>query len=296
MRKITLLTLSLLAATTLPARASYAAPVALFTIADPGITEASGLVASSRSDSVWFTHNDSGDTGRFYALGPDGSTLATYNLTPPERAALDWEDIARGPGGDGEPALFLGDIGDNPGLRPFVEVFEVPEPVVDESRTGVQTDLVPTTHVLMYEDGPHNAETLLVDPRTREIAIITKEASGVDGVYVALPAAAGVAVLRRVATIDVKARASETSSDNWYLTTGGDIAADRSRVVVRTYKEAFEWALGTDSLATAFARAPERIALPDERQGEAIAYARDGSGLVTTSEGENQNVWLLRAA
>lgn len=286
------------AASVAPARAAYAPPVELFRIQDPWIKEASGLVPSSRSDSVLFTHNDSGDDGRFFAVGAEGAALATFDVTPPGQypAALDWEDIAAGPGSDGTPALYLADIGDNPELRPFIAVYEVPEPSVDETQTGVTGAVTATTHLMVYEDGPHNAETLLADPRDGTLAIVTKEADGLSGVFVETRLPGGVSLMRRVATVDFNVLSATPSDPNSTLATGGDIARDRSRVVVRTYREAFEWSLGADDLAAAFARAPERITLAREGQGEAICYARDSRDLLTVSEGEHQPVWKLAAA
>ena len=59
-----------------------------FTFQDPRITESSGLAASSRSGIV-FTHNDSGDSARFFAVDDAGRTRTTYAL--PDVQARDWE-------------------------------------------------------------------------------------------------------------------------------------------------------------------------------------------------------------
>ncbi len=39
------------------------------------INEASGLAASRRNDGVLYTHNDSGDTGRVFAITTQGFTV-----------------------------------------------------------------------------------------------------------------------------------------------------------------------------------------------------------------------------
>ncbi|MGH2757994.1 MAG: hypothetical protein ACRDKJ_00355, partial [Actinomycetota bacterium] len=100
----------------------------LFNLQDETIGESSGVASYSRSSAVLFTHNDSGDGPRFFAIGKRGETLATYVVLG--AVSADWEDMARGPGGDGEPALYFGDIGDNFRSRPFVTVYEVPEPTL----------------------------------------------------------------------------------------------------------------------------------------------------------------------
>src|SRR4029079_19547388 len=83
----------------------------LFTFRDPQIAESSGIVAATARDDVVFTHNDSGDTARFFAVDHHGCTIGVF--TAPGVTATDWEDIARGPG----RSLWLGDIGDNDAKR-----------------------------------------------------------------------------------------------------------------------------------------------------------------------------------
>src|SRR4051794_20300739 len=90
-----------------PAPAVTAAPATLCHLQDSRITESSGLAVGP---GVLWTHNDSGDSARFFALDRRCRTLATYTL--PGVQATDWEDMARGGG-----YLWLGDIGDNSATR-----------------------------------------------------------------------------------------------------------------------------------------------------------------------------------
>ncbi|MGV3721407.1 MAG: hypothetical protein ACO1SX_10910, partial [Actinomycetota bacterium] len=78
---------------------------------DAAINESSGLAASSRSNEYFFTHNDSGDDARFFAVDRRGRTLATFRVAGADNE--DWEDMARGRDAAGRPVLLLGDIGDN---------------------------------------------------------------------------------------------------------------------------------------------------------------------------------------
>jgi hypothetical protein len=286
-RVIALFALATFACTAPPAEA-YGRARLLFTLQDEMITESSGVASSSRSSSVLFTHNDSGDVPRFFAIGKRGETLATYMVVG--AASVDWEDMARGPGTDGKPALHLGDIGDNGRSRPFISVYEVAEPTVDEAAQSIPIP-VTTTAVrrMKYEDGPRDAETLFVHPRSRELGIVSKEPNGESGVYVAGPPdGTGVSTLERVATISFRRiarpyRRSDFDRTSRLQSTGGDISSDGRRLVVRTYIEAFEWRIAK-GLTAGLRRAPLRIPLPRTTQGEAIAYTRDGRSLVTTSE------------
>lgn len=263
------------------ARADYAAPELLFNFQDLFIAESSGVASSSRWDDVLYTHNDSGDVARFFAVGPAGETLSDTFVVG---RASDWEDMARGPGSGGASALYFGDIGDNESTRLSIMVYEVPEPEI-LLRFGAA---VPSSiRLLQYEDGPHNAETLLADPADGTLYIVTKDESGRSGLY-----RAEGGVMRRAAEI----RFEELGATNLF-TTGGDISPRRDRLVVRTYAEAFEWTIAPgESIASAVGRPPARIPLaPTTRGGEAISYTRDGSSLVTTTEGRFTPVHLYRA-
>jgi hypothetical protein len=278
--------------TVIAARASAAAGSTVCHLADGRITEASGLVASDRQDDVLFTHNDSGDSARFFAIGTDCSTRATYVL--PDVTATDWEDIARGPGPDGGTVLWLGDIGDNDAQRANIVVHQVAEPRVPAAAAAPPTiDVRSTAFSLRYPDGAHDAEALLADPRDGRLYVVTKTYGGHCAVYAAPLPLVGAATLVKVAELDIPPSTGGTSFASLAgsrAVTGGDIAPDGSRVVLRTYTAAFEAAIpataGSPRLQAAYASGlpGTLIDLPPEEQGEAIAYARDGRSMWLTSE------------
>jgi hypothetical protein len=282
---------ALLAALTLFTPSAYGTGRTLCNL-PPVITESSGIVASSTNDNVFFTHNDSGDSPRYFAVDRSCRLLATVNVQG--ASAVDWEDIARGPGSTGKTAIFLGDIGDNNATRSSVTVYEVSEPSVNTATTGIVMTQRPIAHRFTYEDGPHNAETLLVEPKTGRVIVVTKADDGDSGVYVAQGS-----VLHEVGAIDfslistgVPLSHSPIAVLGGDLATGGDVAPDGRRVVVRTYAQAFEWRVNGGDVVAALKGTPQVVDLPDERQGEAIAYTRDGKDLVTTSEGKGASLDL----
>jgi hypothetical protein len=118
---------------------------------------------------VLWTVNDSGDAARIYGVGPNGRTrggLRVAGLKP-----RDWEALAAAEDGAGRPVLWVGDIGDNQSARERgILVHRVVEP--EELRDDV---VRPTSYRLVYPDGPHDAETLLVDPRTGRLSVVTKD-------------------------------------------------------------------------------------------------------------------------
>ena len=141
-------------------------------VEDPLIREVSGMVLSRKNSGVLWVHNDSGDSARVYALTLDGRLIATFILVGVD--AIDWEDIAIGPGPEpGLDYIYVADIGDNGFSREEIEIYRFPEPLVDKGTQSVLVDRVERI-VLSYPDQAHDAETLLVDPVDGGIYIITK--------------------------------------------------------------------------------------------------------------------------
>jgi hypothetical protein len=268
--------------TTLPraAAALCAAPDPQRTgsLADPAITELSGLVQSRAHPGVFWVHNDSGDTARIFAIDEQGATLHEYAIAG--AGAVDWEDIAIAPGDSGQAELYIGDIGDNGKSRDHVTVYEVPEPDPSQEVPAQAA----TARRLTYPDGAHDAEARFVDPTTRDLFVVTKELSGSSEVF-RLPA--GQSALTKVTTLDLGLA---------QLVTAGDISADGSTIVLRTYNEVFVWDRRTgESVGDAFTRPPCRAPAPQDRQGEAIGLDPDGRGYVTSSEGANAPIWRVSA-
>jgi hypothetical protein len=262
------------------------------------LIEASGLASSRADDEFLWAHNDSGDSARFFAFDYEGGQHATYSITGVE--AIDWEDMAIGPGPDsGVDYLYFADIGDNAMQRPNVTVYRLPEPEVafqpDTPVGPIIKDAEAIT--LIYPDGPHDAETLLVDPKTADLLIVTKEvAGGPSSVFVAQGPvlAGGVTQLELVITVDFASLVSsvEVPDDAPQLVqalpnlpTAGDVSPDGKLVIVRTYGSAWVWTHVDDAqpLWTAFAGQPCEAPTVIEQQGEAIAFDPDGRGYTTVS-------------
>jgi hypothetical protein len=238
--------------------------VATGTVQAPEATELSGLVLSRSQRGVLWTHNDSGDRPRLFALRSNGRMLADVDV--PGAGAVDWEDIAiRG------RELYLGDIGDNARRRSSIDVYRVPEPRVPASGATAPAKRLQ----LRYPDGPHDAETLLVDPRSGDIVIVTKEPSGRSGVYAARRSST---TLRRTGGLTLGPGA---------LATGGDVSADGRVIAIRTYGSVLAWRRGGGvSLVAALRGRPCVSPTPlREGQGEALALTPDGQAFFTVPEG-----------
>ena len=258
-------------------------------LADPRITESSGVAAASWSDDVVFTHNDSGDGARFFAV--DARSCATRAAHTVRGAAnLDWEDMARGAAPDGTPVLWLADIGDNRARRRSVVVYEVAEP--GPSAAG-GTVAVRSRWTLTYPDGAHDAETVLVDPETRRPVVVTKDSTGGRSRAYRVPPA-GSGVLEPVADLDVRALEGGGLVGLAGALTAGATSPDRTTVVLRSYLSAWAWAASPgEALGTVLARPPQRLELPVGRQSEALSFTRDGRALWATSEGAGSPLTLV---
>jgi hypothetical protein len=238
----------------------------LLRIGDPRVVESSGLAASRRHPGVLWTHNDSGDAARLFAIGRDGRVLATLRLAGVR--ARDWEALAVGRDDRGRPALFVGDVGDNLDVWPSVTVYRVAEPArLRDATVRAQR------YRLRYPDGPRDAEALLVDPRRNRLYLASKDEAG-GRLYQAPAALRGdrVNLLRRVRRVPA-------------LVTDGAFSPDGRLLVLRDYGAAHLYAASGRRLAT--------VPLPFQPQGESIAFAADGGSLLAGSEGAGSEVWRV---
>ena len=137
----------------------------------------------------------------------------------------------------------------------------------------------------------------MVHPNTGEIFIVSKEASGISGVYTfPMPLQPNLRVtLQKIATLTfTSSLLSGRLAKAETMTTGGDISPDGRRLVIRTYLRAYEWAIALrQTVADALKGKPRIFFLPLTKQGEGICYRADGKTFLTTSEGENSPLYEI---
>lgn len=250
-------------------------------LTDGEIKESSGLGASRTIDGVFWTHNDSGDEPRVFAVDREGRTRATFRLEGAE--ADDWEDLCVFSRGR-KSWLLIADTGDNDSERDEVVLYVVEEPRSLPPEGAANASLRVAARIVMtYEDGKHDCESVGVDDTTGQVLLVTKQRRmGKPGVYAfELPERSGKAVARKIAEVDVPP-----------LTTALDVSPDGRLAVVLTYVDAYVFprAEGED-WAAAFGRAPLRVKMPARRQGESICFGRDGRTLFLTSEKVPTPLW-----
>lgn len=226
---------------------------------DPQINESSGLARSTYARDVVWTHNDSGDGPRVFAVGRDGRTVATLRLG--SASARDWEDITTGP----NHSLWVGDIGDNRRSRSSITVYRFAEPKTLSGGT-----VGSRRYNFRYEDGRHNAEGLMVRPTTGRLFVVTKSPDG-GAIYRAPKTLSGTStnVLRRVRSVPLKI-------------TAASFAPDGKRFVLTNYSTAFFY--------NGMTAAPRVIDPPSTRQGESVEFHRSGGQVLLGSEGTQSPV------
>ena len=270
-------------------QATFSAPIDRGALDNPDIVEASGIVASRKNANALWTHNDSGGAPEVYLISDRGKMLATYVLAGVK--SRDWEDIAIGPGPvAGETYVYVGEIGDNNARHPVKTIYRFIEPMADEPQANApQTDESTTIDTIrqidairvMYPDGARDAETLLVDPLTKDLYIISKRERLVNIYRSAFP--------QSIDSLNALEKLGQLPREQVGILeqlVGGDISADGKEVLLKSYVQVFYWQREDEqtSLVDLLQTKPKVLPYVPEPQGEAIAFAADGSGYFTLSE------------
>jgi len=252
---------------------SVSPPQQVGTISSASLSETSGVIGSRSLPGILWVHNDSGDSARFFAVNAAGALQGQFALSG--ATATDWEDIAIAPKPGGGNYLYLGDIGDNDANRSQISVYRTDEPLTSAGGT-IAAGSYQQAH-LQYPDGARNAESLLVDPLSGDLVIITKTPSG--QIFTAGSAAfdtAGITQLTAAGSLSAalnKPSATDISPDGLHI-----LVRDRS-----TTAYLFERA-PNQTVAQALHGVAIPVTLAAEEQGEAIGWAADGHGFYTASE------------
>lgn len=248
------------------------------------IQEASGIVASLTNDNVIWTHNDSGDSNRIFAMNTQGKHIGEYFLNDSQNR--DWEDIAIGPGPEeGLHYLYVGDIGDNFSENDIKHIYRVIEPQLDHSSNSnsIQLDGVESIS-FQYEDGNRDAETLIIDPLTKDIIIISKREETAVHIYsLSFPQETDtILTANLIMTKDFYPNDNFVTSQ-WIV--GGDISHDGKEILVKSYNDVFYFSRKSNqSFYDALNNEEVKFPYITEPQGEAICWDANISGYYTLSE------------
>lgn len=225
----------------------------LFSFHDRRITESSALVDLGP---VMVTANDSGHPAQVFVVNP--ATGNTVGVTDFLTRTVDVEALARARGS----AVWVGDIGDNSGVRKSVAVYHV---VVGKGLSRRR----PVQFRLGYPRGHPDAESLFAD-RSGRLYVITKSLAG-GTVFAAPPRLSADRLNRLTAVGHVRDFATDAA-----------MLPDGRHVVVRGYSRASVYDFPS------WRRVGGWI-LPRQRQGEGIS-AGPGGRLRVSSEGPHSPV------
>mgnify|MGYP006288888233 CR=1 FL=1 len=241
----------------LPVVPAFAEDHELCRFANDTLTEISGIATSTTHKDIVWAHNDSGGGPYVYAVDIANCEIKA-KLTLGSTDARDFEAIAVG-----KDRIWLADIGDNLDSWSNVELLSFKEPTQLRDET-----ITPRKYRFTYDDRPHNAEAIMVDPNTNQVWIITKQLA--HGSLYALPNPLSTTHLN-IAT-KLKRQGG--------LVTDASIAPDASTYVVRDYVNAKLY----QGLPPG--KKSDEIVLPVQFQGEAITWTADSSALIVASERE----------
>lgn len=232
---------------------------------DERLQEASGLAVSFKNPGHFWTHNDSGGEPALYLINEVGDLVLTVNLQGAKNR--DWEDLAIVK--DGSGIIYVGDIGDNYAERIGIRIYRIEEPRLDSLN---EITLPITTMRIRYEEGPRDSETLMVDPFTNDLILLTKREDSI--LTYTFPFEAGTSkMIQSRGTMDLT------------QITAGDIN-ENGEVLLKNYEQVF------------LLENPQKVAIIDlllkgniklvdyevERQGEALTWGLDGESFFLLSE------------
>ncbi|MET7397908.1 hypothetical protein ABZS66_30910 [Dactylosporangium sp. NPDC005572] len=248
------------------------------TISDPQVTEVSGLAATT---SGYIVINDSNvDRSKTRIMFLDSSCKLVRSVSYPT-SAFDPEDLAVTKDG----TVWVADVGDNTtatggsgNRRSTIALWSLAPQAT-----------APVIHRVVYPDGkPRDAEALLISGDGTPV-IVTKDPAGEVFVPDGLLPANNATGLKLKQVGKFKTQATGTANPLGILgqgvVTGAAVSPDGTRAVVRTMSDAYEFDVTDGDVAAAITTGTPRITpLPNEPQGEAIAYTPDGRNFLTASD------------
>ncbi|MDH5827279.1 hypothetical protein [Sphingobacterium faecium] len=251
---------------------TFKSQLALGEIIDKQLSEISGITYATQSSYFW-VHNDSGDGARIYLIDKECKLLCDYELEAID--VKDCEDMARVII-SGKPYLILADIGDNRAIRTHIKLYIFPEPIY---KSGDNAMLIAKKEIrtvtLRYSDGPRDAEALFIDPKDRQLYVISKR-DFQSTVY------------KAVIFNDLKknnALLSPIIKLPFTFVTSADISTSGDEILIKNLTEIFYWKRNrNESVEHTLSKKPTSIPYQVEPQGEAITFGGNEEGFYTISE------------
>lgn len=236
------------------------------------LDEVSGMVASFRfPDHLWLLE-DSGTEAKIDLLRNDGTYTRKVSFAGANR---DWEDMAAGPGPEaGRTYLYIGEIGDNDARYGDYYIYRFEEPQEGQSTI----DTYDTLHFRYPNNESYDAETLLVDPSSRDLYVITKNQLNVRVYRLPYP--------QNTSSVNI---AEYMGTIKYFLIVSGDVSPDGNEVLLKAYNAIYYWKRKPgENLYQVLSRSHDLSApYTIEPQGEAVCWDTRAAGYYTLSEKGN---------
>ncbi|MBW4890691.1 hypothetical protein KXQ82_13225 [Mucilaginibacter sp. HMF5004] len=237
--------------------------------------ELSGIAESHATPGVLYVFEDGAKTSNIYLtnkLGADLGKVVLDGVSP-----RDWEDMVVGPGPDAtKNYVYMADIGDNNASYTSVSIYRFIEPNLSSAAAGSIIHVTAFDRIqISYSRGATNAETLMIDPLTRDLLIATKENSKSYIYRIPYPqSTTTVAVIKPSALL------------GFDFLTSGDISPDGKEVLLRNKSQIWYWKRndGEDIVTTLLRKPQDAPYAANEHQGEGICFAADAGGYYTDTE------------
>lgn len=240
------------------------------------IKEASGIASSKENPHMFWTHNDSGNKPELFLIDANAKCKTTVFLSGIKNR--DWEDIAVGPGPMKDRSyIYVGDIGDNSAQHEIKFIYRFIEPKLYCTTKQISISEFDTIKFSL-PDGIRDTESLMIDPLTKNIYIISKREPKEVHVYKLPFPQSTTEVITAALVLKIP----------YTFIVAGDISADGSEVLIKSYSNIYYWKKKQDESIEELLKTPASI-LPyeTEAQGEAITFDRVNEGYYTLSEEAN---------
>ncbi len=248
------------------------------------VSSASGMGASRSYPGLLWIENDHNPSGNndIYLYDTTGTERAAFSVTGATNR--DWTDMTMGPGpGADTTYIYLADIGNSNAVNEYSYIYRFAEPTTPLGSSGeLHGATAPAAKItFLYPDGPRDAETILLDPVSKDIYIVDK--LGASGVYeLPYPQSTDTVITAK------KIIASMPIPDG-PLRTGG-IASNRTEILMKSYPSIYCWKISPgESVLNALLMTPVKIPYIGEAQGEAMCYTPNDSAFWTTSKFKTNN-------
>ncbi|MCA6378452.1 MAG: hypothetical protein IM574_14485 [Cytophagales bacterium] len=237
---------------------------------DDRLHEASGLVESIANPEHLWTLNDSGNPAEVFLIDQTAKTKLVCKLAGINNR--DFEDIAIGEGPDStKNYVYVADIGDNLARYKVKLIYRFVEPTVEAEKEIIISTF--DTLQITLPDGVRDSETLMLEPGSNDMYIVSKLEDSVRVYQLKYPFSNQVMIPNHVATIP------------YYKIVAGSFSTSGTEVLLKDYDNIYYWNNEAQlPLAKLLLQKPAILLYEREKQGESIAWARDGSGYYTLSE------------